>query len=410
MVRQYPNAAALVGERTLLAEDVHLTRGMEVLLARHRFFQALRLSIASIPSLAVSMNDDEEEPRIVEVEAEEPAPPAVQEPPQVPTHDLSVDVWTKIGKHLLELCTTRSNTVSRLFQLRGINTETRAAADYLSTAAMVRSGMWNASARRWYTQHLLNGRVIEMEFKKIGVDGPHTSHFSLAAHPPPPVTGSPSALAEEGARVHALRGMLLWQPVDKQFHVPLEDGRGFRVDVSPLALLQCTCICDILGPQACHVHAVTPPRGMVHRVVGDAVALVCEHLIPLTSSSPCEHPQCANKFAAQWQWIHDCMHVPMREEVVVLDAIPVVGAASSSSDAGPSVEPAPEPVPACLICLDDLSEVSEQLWGKLKCCGAPMHCLCLFRWMNISKESKSASTCPNCRKTVNMASKSRAFV
>ena len=75
---------------------------------------------------------------------------------------------------------------------------------------------------------------------------------------------------------HILKGVLVWDAVDKQFHVPLVDEgdevqRKFRVDTTPMALLRCTCICCIFP-----ICWVCREQGFVaHRVTHDSRRVLC---------------------------------------------------------------------------------------------------------------------------------------
>ena len=134
-------------------------------------------------------------------------------------------------------------------------------------------------------------------------------------------------MRKEAATSHLLRGIMLWQKVDRQFNVPLENGRSFSVNVSASKLLQCTCVCKV-SPHICFVHSGPAPRPMIHRVVLDDRALMCEHGVLHSSPHPCQHQQCKDSRALLQEHLNESICFPdppthptgEQEEVVILTA------------------------------------------------------------------------------------------
>jgi hypothetical protein len=212
-------------------------------------------------------------------------------------------------------------------------------------------------------------------------------------------------MRKEAATSHLQRGIMLWQKVDRQFRVPLEDGRSFRVDVSASKLIQCTCVCHV-SPHICFVHSGPAPRCMIHRVVPDDRALMCEHGILHTSTHPCQHRHCKNNRALLQEHLDESICFPdpsthptgEQEEVVILTAT----ACGSSSSSTPTRPPCPD-CPVCAYplvgppsCGRGMFNPPSGAWGKTSCCGNDVHSACLSRWLRMCVNS-AERRCMFCR-------------
>ncbi len=186
-----------------------------------------------------------------------------------------------------------------------------------------------------------------------------------------------------------LKGVLVWDRIDRQFHVPLVDEgdatrRKFRIEAGPLDMLRCTCVCSIFP--YCWVCA---EGGFVcHRVLShDVREVMCVHGINVLKS-PCLHQRC------QVLNVHK------------LDLVWSSKPKSSSVQASSSSEPAPsETGVVCAICSWDCEGTScvgpgrgNGAWGHVRCCHQPMHAACLMRWLRVQAVGRDVSTtCPLCR-------------
>ena len=146
------------------------------------------------------------------------------------------------------------------------------------------------------------------------VPAPIPPFFPITLPPITPIvhelTGAPKQLAKElgaGApKLHMLKGVLSWDRVDKQFHVPLVDEgpetrRKFRIEGTPMNTLRTTCVCSVFP--YCWVCA---EGGFVcYRVLAhDVRVLTCVHNVNLLRST-CLHDKCqllsAQKFELVWK-------------------------------------------------------------------------------------------------------------
>ena len=207
---------------------------------------------------------------------------------------------------------------------------------------------------------------------------------------------------------------MLWQKVERGFKVPLEDGRSFKVGISPYRLLQCTCVC-LVSPHICFVHSGPDPKPMIHRVVHDSRALMCEHGILHSSTHPCDDPKCAEDRALLNEHWSEAMCVPdsppppappiseepTQEPTVILEAT-----ACSSCSATQE----PEDCPVCRGSLEGTQSYGRTMfnphtgvWGKTSCCGSSVHHACLFRWLSMCVKS-AERRCMFCRRALTCSS------
>ena len=185
-----------------------------------------------------------------------------------------------------------------------------------------------------------------------------------------------------------LKGVLLWDRVDKQFHVPLVDEgpetrRKFRIEGTPMNTLRTTCVCSVFP--YCWVCA---EGGFVcHRVLAHDVRVVtCVHGVNLLRST-CLHERCqvlsAQKLELVWKSMSSNVQASCSSEPAVPETGDVV----------------------CGVCLWDCEGEScvgpgqgDGAWGHVRCCQQPMHAACLMKWLNIQAVGRDASTtCPLCR-------------
>ena len=234
------------------------------------------------------------------------------------------------------------------------------------------------------------------------------------------LAGSNRALQNElggESRVHFLRGVLMWDVVDKQFHVPLvdeptdgpEERRKFRIDCSPLAMLRCTCVCSVF-PVCCWAHG----RGgrVAHNVI-DISRVTCEHGVSITSPAMCMEAGCAAIHAHRWDVVRTCMQydedpiAALPRAAALPSGVGGVGEGEGSSSEPPAVILTATPVEQCAICMtgfvgpptSHMRERSPQSWGCLKCCRKPMHSACLYKWFNVQRVGRGriSPSCPLCR-------------
>ena len=243
---------------------------------------------------------------------------------------------------------------------------------------------------------------------------------------------------------HIINGIMRWDRTYKQFHVPLEDGRGFWVDVSPKTVLLTTCTCACRWG-VCLLHARDPHAAAQLTVVAWSSDKQCPHGV---SSGQCENPHCQAVFGTSW----DCVQSSLGEGVgsssqqvvdgsrrsrrlalaapspaapmplVVLQGVAVSDSGGATdpthSDVLQSEVPAESPIAAetptteaCLVCLDQLEGTpstpsmshafaNQGLWGITKCCANSMHAHCLYRWLSVQRSGElhmGNPTCPLCR-------------
>ena len=232
------------------------------------------------------------------------------------------------------------------------------------------------------------------------------------------LAGSARALQNtvgSGPLEHYINGILRWDEVDGQFHVPLADeGEGvrrkFRIDISPTAMLSCTCICRIFP--VCWVHREgQPARAMLHRVIGRTSAFFrCPHGVAISSATPCPEAACRTLHASRLEMMLEHM----------LDGAQQGAASSSASSSASTPAVPPDTQRRCIVCLEDCvgdptcrsRGYGPTAWGMLKCCGHPMHGSCLTHWFGVQRTGGLAgcsvpASCPLCREP--MSGGSRAW-
>jgi hypothetical protein len=462
LMRILPESASLVGAAPMSAGDIAWTREWsDFLHQQHQLAHSLRIgTYQGAPFMAVVVDENDPVPRIVEApSSDHAAAPA----PALPDLHCDWDVWQEV----FSLLTRRpfvwlsSRTTKR--------EEKTAAVQTLAALLRVSNGLRNAllleisnaispATFRSFVTWLLAGKEIEIDFVYTGsYPNPllprrarhcprqnlhrrhrhHRRHLQLSrilppllshlpCHPPPPSrTGSEKALKKElmGApRAHKLRGLLLWDEVDTQFHVPLAEGeqhrqrRKFRIDISHKAMLRCTCVCRIFP----FCWACSEQRPIAHRVVGDTSNIRCQHNIPLTCPRPCTDANCVRAGTLRWDFVFQSMQNARSS------AASSSGASSSST---PLVQPCVESsssipllveesetqdaAPRCAICLEDCvgpptshkrgAASQMEAWGTMACCGQALHAKCLYHWLGAG-----CGACPLCRRDIS-GSSSRAW-
>ena len=277
--------------------------------------------------------------------------------------ELCPDVWQVLGVQLLTCASPQLGALGRLHQV------SRSARDGICRIFSKRGllGLLNARQRSNFVYHLLHGRVVEMTFLKTGepcvppsppIAFSHLEPMSISSSSPcytssTPATGSPAAMRGEAHRTHELRGLMLWQSVDRQFHVPLENGRSFRIDVSPLRLLEATCVCEI-GKSLCLVHSTPTSFCAIHRVVAnDARALQCVHGVIHSSARRCEHPQCTANIDRMHEHVMCSITSPTQGPIEEDSDVVMAAAVAAPSGGGSSENVTPPPI-SCTICLEEV--------------------------------------------------------